>query len=590
MDFRIVFFLLFLPILCIQVEAQTLTPIAVTGYNEDIVAETGSSALINTSKEMDAVPISNFVLCTKSFADENSFTPADSYGLPDDGIFSTSTRSYQMAPYNEGNALYLFSNDSGRLNLNFPSRYTNLSLLTLATEGNAQIRVFFHFSDGSIQVENRNVLDWFGPVTTPDFFGYGRVKRKDGPFINGADYEAAPSGNPKFSEINFTLPCTKTLTGIGFRNTSASGGGSFRAFILAVSGLEKKVIPKITITASDTVVCQGTKITCKALPDSQGTAPIYVWKISTAQVGTNDTLFSSTTLLNQEVITCTMTSSSVCASPSTVVSNSIRITILPRLTPEASIIVNDSSVCAGIPVHFTATTKKAGNPPNFSWRLNGQISGEDSSGFTLNNPKNGDKVFCLVFSTERCKTQNSVRSETKIIEVIPVYSPIIQAPDTLLLDDSAITISVSPAGGILSGQGIVNTTFNPSVAGTGSQTITYSFPENECTLPVSKTIFVKEEIFPCSLEPTNLITANGDNQNDVWEVGDFNKKCIQKVRVEVYNRWGVSVYKSDDYKNDWTGTKEGKELQPGCYFFTVVYSTAAQGNKVVKSGVLSLVR
>ncbi len=573
-------------LICSFASGQTFEPIAVTGFNEDVVAEAGTSSLLTTTSEMDAVPISNFVLCSKAFAESNGFTPANTYGLPDDGVLSTTTRSYQMAPYDAANVLYLFANDTASLTLSAPSRFTDLSLLTLSTEGDSQLQITFHFTDGTSQTENRNVLDWFGPVLNPEFSGYGRVKRIDGPFINGVDYQAAQEGNPKFFPMDFLLPCTKTLNRISFKNTSASGGGSFRAFVLAVSGKERKVIPNVTITASDTSVCQGTAISFTASPDSQGTAPTYVWKINDSIVGTNSTLYSSTGFRNQQKITCTLTSSSVCASPKTVVSNPIQVTILPKLTPEGILTVDDSTVCAGTPVSFQVATLNAGSPPTYSWRLNGQLAGDDSSSFTLTNPKTGDKIFCLVFSTEACRTQNSVRTATIQLDVTPVYVISIQAPDTVLLDDTARTIVVSPDGGILTGNGISGMKFQPSVAGKGDHTITYSFPDNDCTEPGSRSIYVKEENFPCSLDPTTLITQNGDGLNDTWNVGDFNKKCIQVASVEIFNRWGVSVYQSDKYQNDWKPT----DLIPGCYFFTVRYTRFGAAGDMVKSGVLSVVQ
>ena len=573
-------------LICSFASAQTYEPVTVTGFNEDIVAEAGTSSLNTTTSEMDAVPISNFVLCSKGFAESNGFTPANTYGLPDDGLLSTATRSYQMVSYEGPNVLYLYAGDTASLTLANPSRYTDLSLLTLSTEGDSQLQIIFHFSDGTSQTENRNVLDWFGPVLNPEFAGYGRVKRIDGPFISGVDYQAAQEGNPKFFPMDFLLPCTKTLKRISFKNTSATGGGSFRAFVLAVAGKERKVIPNVTITASDTSVCQGTAISFTASPDSQGTAPTYVWKINDSIVGTNATLYSSNNLQNQQKITCTLTSSSVCASPKTVVSNPIRVTIRPKLTPEGILTVDDSTVCAGTLVNFQMAAQNAGSPPTYSWRLNGQLAGDDSSRFTLSNPKKGDKIFCLVFSTEACRTQNSVRTATIQLDVTPVYVISIQAPDTVLLDDTARTIVVSPAGGVLSGNGISGNLFQPSVAGKGDHAITYTFPDNECTEPGSRNIYVKEENFPCSLEPTTLITQNGDGMNDTWNVGDFNKKCIQVAGVEIFNRWGVSVYQSDKYQNDWKPT----DLNPGCYFFTVRYTRFGAVEELTKSGVLSIVR
>ena len=655
-------------------KAQPYLPIPVTGFNEDVVAETGTSALATTTREMDAESISNYVLCTKGFALQNSFTPPNIYGLPDSGLLVSPTRTFQMGPFNAGNAVYLFPSDTGNLNLVNPSRFTNLSLLTLATEGDATVKITFHYSDGSFQNATRNFTDWFGPVANPVFFGYGRVKRKDGPFSAGVDYEAAAGGNPKFSNIDFTMPCTKTLVSIGFKNTSISGPGSSRAFIFGVSGLEKKVIPKITATASDTVVCKGISINFVATPESQGTTPVYTWKVNGVVVGSNLPTFSSTTLQNQDIITCTLQSNAACAAPPIVVSNSIKVTIIPPKVPKVDLSVDDSTVCAGVQINFTATpvepgtapiftwkvnglvvgtdqpgyssstlqnqdvisctmqsnatcaspatvvsntikvtisplltptasislddstvcegkavefitnAKNAGSPPKYEWRLNGVVVGKDSSRYILLEPKTGDKVNCLVTSTESCKSLNSVATPTKTIEVFPIYNLNIEVPDPFLLDDSSKLILTSPPGGLLSGTGIENSRFYPKIAGPGSHTIQYSFPGNICSPSVSKSIVV----LPCNLDPANVMTMNGDGLNDAWHIGDFDKNCILSASIEIFNRWGTLVFKSEDYKNDWFGKKDGEQLPTGCYFFTITYKTASSAERFKKNGVLTL--
>ena len=61
-----------------------------------------------------------------------------------------------------------------------------------------------------------------------------------------------------------------------------------------------------------------------------------------------------------------------------------------------------------------------------------------------------------------------------------------------------------------------------------------------------------------------------------------------RVNLEVFNRWGVSVYKSVDYKNDWdgkgTGVLMGQDLPTGTYYINYKM-TKTSTNEVISSGV-----
>ncbi len=59
------------------------------------------------------------------------------------------------------------------------------------------------------------------------------------------------------------------------------------------------------------------------------------------------------------------------------------------------------------------------------------------------------------------------------------------------INDAPITITVSPQGGILSGPGVNNNIFDPSVAGIGTHTITYTYADNNgCITSTTHTVTV----------------------------------------------------------------------------------------------------
>ena len=86
----------------------------------------------------------------------------------------------------------------------------------------------------------------------------------------------------------------------------------------------------------------------------------------------------------------------------------------------------------------------------------------------------------------------------------------------------------------------------------------------------------------CEFEISNVLTPNGDGQNDTWQINDLNK--ISDCQVNVYNRWGQPVYTSNGYQNDWDGTKDGKALPDGVYFYSII------GNNIEYTGAINLLR
>jgi gliding motility-associated-like protein len=91
-------------------------------------------------------------------------------------------------------------------------------------------------------------------------------------------------------------------------------------------------------------------------------------------------------------------------------------------------------------------------------------------------------------------------------------------------------------------------------------------------------------------KPTQLLTPNGDNKNDRFELGYSVE--FPKARLEIYNRWGVLVYQSEiPYKDDWDGKPNtsaiGSDYLPsGTYYYVI-----DKGNgDAIENGYLELVK
>ncbi len=65
----------------------------------------------------------------------------------------------------------------------------------------------------------------------------------------------------------------------------------------------------------------------------------------------------------------------------------------------------------------------------------------------------------------------------------------------------------------------------------------------------------------------NAFTPNGDGYNDRWEI--TNLGAYPNSQLEVYNRWGARVYRSQGYRTPWDGTAAGQLLPFATYFYTI---------------------
>jgi hypothetical protein len=577
---RFLLFVFFLTGYSPVTHAQVYNPIRVTGFNHDVVAEgDGNSSLATTTKEMDALVPSNFVLCTKQFATANAFQPPNLYGLPDSGRFSVPGRTFQMAPFDQNNVLYLMPGESETLELLQPARYTDFSLLALATEGDAQVSLRFQFSDGTTQLFNKTIEDWFNSVVPPTFSGYGRVKRIDGP-INAGDYEAAQQGNPRFRNLDLVLPCEKTLVSIEITNTGPAGSQSFRAFILAVSGLERKATPSIKISTADSTACLGQPVRFTAKADSGGSAPQFAWRINGGPVAGTDSVFVSSALQDGDTVTCTLNSSAFCAVPDTAVSNKWVVKLKPLLIPEATIIRPDSA-CEGSEVLYEAATTNCGENPSYRWYRNGLFTSIKTNTFLLTNLSAGDSISCLIQTMETCLSTNSLSAKANPLKVLPVINLKIDTTrlkKAIQLDEAGIPLKTEPPNSIISVDGTVSNELMPASAGPGLHKIQAYIPGNSCSDTLVK------EVLICDLRPTNLLIRSGQPENQIWTTERPGFICSEKTEAVIYNRWGKEVKCFENYLNDW----KAEELGPGTYFYRVSYTIPGKKNSIVRTGYFSI--
>lgn len=88
-------------------------------------------------------------------------------------------------------------------------------------------------------------------------------------------------------------------------------------------------------------------------------------------------------------------------------------------------------------------------------------------------------------------------------------------------------------------------------------------------------------------ELPNVFTPNGDNRNDRFTPFP-NWRFVERVDMQVFNRWGNLVFQTTDPALNWTGADlSGKELSDGTYFYLCKVYEKRVGGTVLRSDVLS---
>lgn len=78
------------------------------------------------------------------------------------------------------------------------------------------------------------------------------------------------------------------------------------------------------------------------------------------------------------------------------------------------------------------------------------------------------------------------------------------------------------------------------------------------------TIFIVE-VITNELIIYNGFSPNGDGVNDVFFIRNI--ELFPNNKLSIYNRWGNRVYRTEEYRNTYSGDFDGKDLPDGTYFY-----------------------
>ncbi|MEI7898435.1 MAG: FISUMP domain-containing protein [bacterium] len=293
----------------------------------------------------------------------------------------------------------------------------------------------------------------------------------------------------------------------------------------------------VSISSSFNPVCSGIPVYFTAAPVNGGVMPAYQWTVNGVLVGTNSLNFSYVPM-NNDIVSCKLTSSETCTIENPVTGNPITLTVYVNLPVNVSISPSSNPFCIGGSVIYTATPLNGGNAPIYQWKVNAVNAINGNNAVFTYNPVSGDLVSCVMTSNLSCVTSNPATSAP--IAMIERASPNVTFTACY---DTITTINAKPfklkgglpVGGTYSGPGVnsITSIFTPSETGTGIKTITYSYNNTyNCQASSTRTIVIlQSSIVTCGSPFTDI------RDNKTYSTVQLGAQCWMKENLD----FGVQI-------------------------------------------------
>jgi len=264
-----------------------------------------------------------------------------------------------------------------------------------------------------------------------------------------------------------------------------------------------------------------------------------------------------------------------------------------------TLLVDDNAGCNPHTVNFTNTTSSNNifyTLVDFGDGLNDSVVG--TSGFSHDFSPAGDyDVTLTMVSNDGCFYTHTFE------DIVTVYAnPIadfyinpnpvtILDPEVNLINDSEGPISynnwVIESGdpGTSTQEDVFNVTFPEGVPANYGVTLAVGNDEG-CTDTITKFVIVNNEVI---LFAPNAFTPDDDEHNQTWrfhisgiDIYDFN--------VRLFNRWGETVWESNDPSVGWDGTYAGRYVQDGTYTWFMECKDEVTDKKYTFQGHVTVLR
>ncbi len=370
----------------------------------------------------------------------------------------------------------------------------------------------------------------------------------NGSICSGASFTISPTGAATYTYSGgssiVTPTANTTYTVIG---SSAEGCTNTAVSNVTVNPI---VVPSILISIPNATLC-GSSAAFTSTIANGGASPTYQWKKNSSSVGSGLTSYSPTSLVNGDVISCILTSNASCATPSTITSNSITITV--GATPTISL--SNGSVCIGSSYTLSPT---------------GASSYTYSGGSAIVAPT-ANTTYTVIGSSSLGCTNTAVASVS--VNPLPVVS--ISSSNSLICVGQTVNLTASGALTYLWNTTSTNTVLAVSPSSTTIYTVTGT-DVNGCKNNASITQSVSLCTGIENLSSESLVSIYPNPTNGIITISGV----YENVRIEIYNSIGELVSSIQTLNEEITF--DFSNFSNGIYIFKLMNPKIQQIHKIIK--------
>ncbi|TXK51987.1 T9SS type B sorting domain-containing protein [Pontibacter qinzhouensis] len=378
---------------------------------------------------------------------------------------------------------------------------------------------------------------------------------------------------------NSDIEVTAGSTAGEIRVTAGNSCGTSAANVLAVNAQPRPETPEAI--AGEIEPCAGRTGVVYTIPAVAG-AMAYTWVVPagwSVQAGQNTTSIRVRVGSSQGNI-------SVIASNSCGTSAASTLAVRPVTgVPTApGMISGEIEMCVGRTLTYTVVG--ASRATSYTWSF--------PTGWAITNGQGTTQVTVVagigsgqvsVVANNSCGTSLSSTMNVRAVQIAGASAILDRSSmcDGLIYEvasvagASAYNWSVPSGWSVLSGQG--TTRIRVAAAGNSVGAIAVVIDNGTC-LSESVSLTPDLSLIASDLEFPNVFSPNNDGNNDTWAIENLGN--YPNTEVSIINRWGNEVYRSSNYKNDWTGDN----LSEGTYYYMARVKQCDGSDKVYKGFVM----
>ena len=402
-------------------------------------------------------------------------------------------------------------------------------------------------------------------------------------FVNGT---AVIGGTGLLFSSN-TLNNNDQITAVFTPSSSCLAGQTATSNLIVIT-VNPVVTPVVNITASATQICTGENVTFTSTITGGGTNPQYQWFINgNAVAGATNATFATSNFQNADNVTLQLISNQPCASPTTVISNIVTMSVTNLATPTVSISADKNIICESQQVVFTATANFGGTSPQYIWQVGNNTFTTTDAQFTATGITSNTNVTCTLVSNFLCTTSDTALSNSLNIQVNPIPT-VVLSNDVTIQQGESTTLTATTAANLtylwtpstaLSCTDCTVTEANPE------ETITYTFtvtdPATNCSAADSVVVTV---IRTFDVWVPNAFSPNKDGVNDIFFVRGNN---VKDFALKIFDRWGTLMFETSNLNDGWNGEFQGRIVNTGIFVYTLDY-TLKEGTQGTLKGNISV--